>query len=446
MVQEEIMMEDLKRKLERNEVVVCVIGVGYVGLPLAIEFARAGLKVVGFDLNEERVKQLNDGVDATGETENDYLKETVNKHDLRFTSDENAIKEADFVIICVPTPIKENKEPDLSYVKSAGRIVGRNIKKGCVVVLESTVYPGVTEEVLKPILEKESGLVCDRDFFVGYSPERMNPGDKEHNLRNVVKIVAGMNKNTGDVLEMLYRKVVDAGVYKTKDIKTAEAAKVIENIQRDLNIALVNELSIIFGKMNIDINDVLDAAATKWNFHRYSPGFVGGHCIPVDPYYLVYKARQIGYEPKVILAGREINDDMPVMVANEVIESVKSSGKDLSHTKILLMGLTFKRNVKDSRNAPSKNIINIFKQAGLREIFAYEPLLTREEIEKEFGIKSVENLDDIDDVDHVIVVTDHDVFRREDVVERIRNMYKNGTHIVDIRGVFKRIIEDREFV
>jgi UDP-N-acetyl-D-galactosamine dehydrogenase len=294
--------------------VVCVIGLGYVGLPLARAFAKT-TKVIGFDIDADRVKSLSSGHEA---------------HNLRVTDSPEEIRKADFIIICVPTPVTSSKEPDLGPVESASRIVAKNMKKGCTVVLESTVYPGVTEEVVKPILE-QSGLKCGSDFRIAYSPERINPGDEEHTLDKMTKVVGGVDKETTELVAQLYRKVA-ASVFKTRDIRTAEAAKVIENIQRDLNIALMNELALIFEKMGLDTKEVLEAAATKWNFHRYSPGLVGGHCIPVDPYYLVYKAREVGYHSQVILAGRAINDYMPRHVATLAIKGLNDVGKVIKNS------------------------------------------------------------------------------------------------------------------
>jgi UDP-N-acetyl-D-galactosamine dehydrogenase len=425
------MLEVLDRKLEKNEAVVCVIGTGYVGLPLCVEFARSGLRVIGFDLNTEKVKDLNLGNDVTGELENGYLKESVKEHGLVFTSDVVAMKDADFIIVCVPTPINEKNEPDISHIERAGEIIGKNLKKGCVVVLESTVYPGVTEDVLKSTIENEAGMVCGRDFSIGYSPERVNPGDREHNLKSVVKVVSGFDQKTGEVLKSLYGRIVDAGVFVAKDIKTAEAAKVIENIQRDLNIALVNELSMIFRKMGIDTNEVLEAAGTKWNFHKYSPGLVGGHCIPVDPYYLVHKSRQLGYEPKVILAGREINNSMPGYVAKTVIEALKGSGRK-EKSKALLIGLTFKKNVKDTRNAPVKGIIKEL-EAQCIKIVAYDPLLSEDVIKREFGIESVKDLNGVSGIDCIITVTDHDIFRESVTPEKLKAVSSPGAVVFDTR-------------
>ena len=299
---------------------ICIVGLGYVGLPLAETFSNH-LKTIGFDIDQEKVKRLS---------------ESNNEDNIEFTSDPSKIKQADFVLIAVPTPVTKFKEPDLSFVKSAAKTVGKNLKKGAIVVLESTVYPGVTEEVVKPILEEASGLKCGADFKIGYSPERINPGDDEHTLNKITKVVAGMDEETTEILADLYGLITN--VYKAKDIKTAEAAKVIENIQRDLNIALMNELAIIFHKMGLDTKAVLEAASTKWNFHRYSPGLVGGHCIPVDPYYLVYKAKELGYHPQVILAGRAINDYMPKHVAEMAIKGLNEVGKVIKGSKVLIMG------------------------------------------------------------------------------------------------------------
>jgi UDPglucose 6-dehydrogenase/UDP-N-acetyl-D-galactosamine dehydrogenase len=354
--------------------IVCIVGLGYVGLPLAEAFS-SHLNTIAFDIDEEKVKRLS---------------ESNNKDNIEFTSDPAQIKEADFVLICVPTPVTKSKEPDLSYVKLAVEIIGRNLKKGAIVVLESTVYPGVTEEIVKPILEEESGLKCGADFKIGYSPERINPGDEAHALAKITKIVAGMNEETTEILAELYGLITN--VYKAKDIKTAEAAKVIENIQRDLNIALVNELSLIFGKMGLSTKDVLEAAGTKWNFHRYSPGLVGGHCIPVDPYYLVHKAEELGYHPQVILAGRAINDSMPAHVAGMMIRGLNEAGKVIKGSKVLIMGLAYKENVADTRESPAAGLVEGLREFGI-EVYGWDPLLKREEIEG-FGVKALGELNE----------------------------------------------------
>jgi len=392
---------------------VCVVGLGYVGLPLAQAFSRH-LNVIGFDIDAEKLKNLT---------------EDINNENLLFTSDPTRIQEADFVLICVPTPVTKSKEPDLSYVKSAAEIVGKNLKKGATVVLESTVYPGVTEEVVVPILEKESGLKCGIDFSVGYSPERINPGDAAHDLDRITKIVAGMNNETTERLAELYSLITT--IYKAKDIRTAEAAKVIENIQRDLNIALMNELAIIFQKLGLDTKSVLEAAGTKWNFHPYRPGLVGGHCIPVDPYYLVYKAKELGYHPQVILAGRAINDYMAKHVAEMAIKGLNEVGKVIKGSKVLIMGLTYKENVPDTRESPVREMVKELQEFGV-EVYGYDPLLTNDEIEA-FGVTAQDNLNK--KMDGVIVAVAHDAFISMNV-DDLAKMMNDRPVMIDVRGVF----------
>ena len=333
------------------------------------------------------------------------------------------------MIICVPTPVTKSKEPDLSYVKSAAELVGKNLKKGAVVVLESTVYPGVMEEIVKPILEEKSGMKCGADFKIGYSPERVNPGDKEHTIDKLTKIVAGMDEETTEILAELYGLITN--VYKAKDIKTAEAAKVIENIQRDLNIALMNELAIIFHKMGLDTKAVLEAASTKWNFHRYSPGLVGGHCIPVDPYYLVYKAKELGYHPQVILAGRAINDYMPKHVAEMAIKSLNEVGKVIKGSKVLIMGLTYKENVPDTRESPVREMVKELKEFGVN-VYGYDPLLSKEEIEA-FGVNALDDFNVI--MDCVIVAVAHDEFKKMEL-DDIKKFMNDKPVLIDVRGMF----------
>ena len=401
----------MKEKIKSGK--VCIVGLGYVGLPLAEAFSEH-ISTIGFDIDDEKIEEL---------------KKINNEDNLEFTSDPSKIREADFVLICVPTPVTKSKEPDLSYVKSAAELIGKNLKRGAVVVLESTVYPGVTEEIIKPILEKESKMKCGIDFYIGYSPERINPGDEEHDLTKITKIVAGIDDETTENLAKLYGLITNA--YKAKDIKTAEAAKVIENIQRDLNIALMNELAIIFHKMGLDTKSVLEAASTKWNFHKYSPGLVGGHCIPVDPYYLVYKAKELGYHPQVILAGRAINDYMPKHVAEMAIKGLNEVGKVIKDSKVLIMGLTYKENVADTRESPVREIIKELKEFEI-EIHGYDPLLSKEEIEA-FGVKSSANLDV--KMDCVIVAVAHDEFKKMDL-EDVSKFMNNKPIIVDVRGMF----------
>jgi len=392
---------------------VCIVGLGYVGLPLAEAFSKH-LKVTGYDIDEEKIKNLNSN---------------NNEDNLEFTTKPSRIRQADFVLICVPTPVTKSKEPDLSYVKSAAELVGKNLKKGAVVVLESTVYPGVMEEIVKPILEEKSGTKCGADFKIGYSPERINPGDKEHTIDKLTKIVAGMDEETTEILAELYGLITN--VYKAKDIKTAEAAKVIENIQRDLNIALMNELAMIFYKMGLDTKAVLEAASTKWNFHHYSPGLVGGHCIPVDPYYLVYKAKELGYHPQVILAGRAINDYMPKHVAEMAIKGLNEAGKVIKGSKVLIMGLTYKENVPDTRESPVREMVKELREFGVN-VYGYDPLLSKEEIEA-FGVNALDDFNVI--IDCVIVAVAHDEFKKIGL-EDVSKFMNNKPIIVDVRGMF----------
>ena len=409
----------IENKLRENKAAVCIVGLGYVGLPLAVAFAKS-LKVIGFDIDKQKLKELNNGVNK------DFNNDELNN--ILFTSNPDEIKNADFVIIAVPTPVTKSKEPDLRYIKSAGEIVRENLKKGSVVILESTVYPGVTEEILKPILEK-SGLRCGTDFKIAYSPERINPGDEEHNIRTITKVVSGMDKETTDLVDKLYKKVV-VDTFKAKGIKTAEAAKVIENIQRDLNIALMNELAIIFHKLGLDTNAVLEAAATKWNFHRYNPGLVGGHCIPVDPYYLVYKAKELGYHPQVILAGRAINDYMPKYVAEMAIKGLNEAGKVLKGSKVLIMGLTYKENVPDTRESPVREMIKELKEFSI-DVYGNDPLLSKEDIE-DFGVNAY-NFDV--KIDAVVITTAHDEFKKLQFPD-MKKFMTGKPVLIDVRGLF----------
>jgi len=403
-------------KLNLDKAIVCIVGLGYVGLPLAKAFAKS-LKVIGFDVNGNKIRKLNQNND---------------NQNLTFTNNPKEISKADFIIICVPTPVTKSKAPDLSYVKSAAETIGRNMKKGSVVVLESTVYPGVTEEVVKPILE-ESGLKCSEEFKIAYSPERINPGDEEHTIDKITKVVAAMDEETTELVAELYRKVTPH-VFKAKNIKTAEAAKVIENIQRDLNIALMNELSLIFEKMGLNTTDILDAAATKWNFHYYSPGLVGGHCIPVDPYYLVYKAEELSYHPQVILAGRAINDYMPKHIAKLTIKALNNIGKVIKGSRVLIMGLTYKQNVADTRDTPAKEVIKELQEFGVN-IYGYDPLLN--DIEGEFEIKVVQNLEEARKVDCVILTVAHDAFQGI-TLDQLKAIASVEPILIDIQGFFDR--------
>jgi UDPglucose 6-dehydrogenase/UDP-N-acetyl-D-galactosamine dehydrogenase len=391
------------------------VGLGYVGLPLAEEFSRH-IRTIGFRRDQEKVDELN----------------AIPGNNIEATTDPNRIKEADFVIIAVPTPVTRAKDPDLEPIISASEVVGQHLKKGAIVVLESTVYPGVTEEIMGPILEKESGLHCGKDFKIGYSPERINPGDEEHILNNITKIVAGMDKQSLDQLSALYGLITT--VYRAPDIKTAEAAKVIENIQRDLNIALMNELSMIFAKLGIDTEEVLKAAGTKWNFHTYRPGMVGGHCIPVDPYYLVKRAKEVGYHPQVILAGRSINDSMPKYVANLAIKGLNKAGKKIKGSNVLIMGLTYKEDVADIRESPVEEMVHELKEFEVN-VYGYDPLLPDSVIEQ-LGVKKLPKLNK--KMDAVIIAVAHKQFK-EMSIHDILGLMKENPVVVDVKGMVKPI-------
>jgi UDP-N-acetyl-D-glucosamine/UDP-N-acetyl-D-galactosamine dehydrogenase len=390
---------------------VCIIGLGYVGLPLAEDFSRH-IRTIGYRRDRKKVDELN--------------KKPGNR--IEATTDPSRIKEADFVIIAVPTPVTKVKDPDLEPVISASRTVGQNLKKGAIVVLESTVYPGVSEDLMAPVLEKESGMTCGKDFFIGYSPERINPGDEEHILKNITKIVAGMDTRSTDALCELYGLVTT--VYRAPDIRTAEAAKVIENVQRDLNIALMNELSMIFARLGLDTDEVLKAAGTKWNFHPYKPGMVGGHCIPVDPYYLVQKAKEVGYHPQVILAGRSINDSMPRYVADMAIRGLNKVGKKIKGSNVLIMGLTYKEDVADIRESPAGNMVKELKEYDV-QVYGYDPLLTSSEI-KHFGAIPLPKMEK--KMDAVIIAVAHKPFR-EMGVDQIRGLMNSKPVLIDVRGM-----------
>ena len=357
--------DGLYERLVKGEEKLALIGLGYVGMPIAVEFAKH-VKVIGFNHNEKRIQQYKSGIDPTHEVGDEAIQATT----VDFTSDEKRLSEAKFLIVAVPTPIKEDKTPDLEPVENASRIVGRNIGPGSIVVYESTVYPGVTEDVCIPIIEKESGLKCGVDWKIGYSPERINPGDKVHRLTTIKKIVSGMDAETLDCVAKVYELVVEAGVHRASSIKVAEAAKVIENSQRDINIAFMNELSIIFHKMDIDTKEVLEAAGTKWNFLPFFPGLVGGHCIGVDPYYLTYKADMLGYHSQVILAGRRINDGMGKYVAENCVKNLIAADKPVKGAKVSVLGFTFKENCPDTRNSKVWDIVNELKECGINPIIS----------------------------------------------------------------------------
>ncbi|NIA12394.1 MAG: nucleotide sugar dehydrogenase [Nitrospiraceae bacterium] len=420
-------LSDFKSKRER----ICVVGLGYVGLPLAVALARK-FNVIGFDINEERILELQKHYDKNAEVDTETLKSST----VKFTSSEGAISGSKFIIVAVPTPIDKYKIPDLSPLRSASGIVGRNMTKCSTVVYESTVYPGATEEVCVPILERESGLRYLTEFKVGYSPERVNPGDKKHPVENIVKVVSGCDSETLELLSGIYGSVIKAGTHKAPSIKTAEAAKVIENTQRDLNIALMNELAVIFHRMKIDTGDVLKAAGTKWNFLGFEPGLVGGHCIGVDPYYLTFKAKELGYYPQVILAGRRINDNMGKFIAEKTVKLMIRQGKKILNSKVLIMGFTFKENIKDIRNTRVIDIYNELKEFGVKP-YVYDPHADTEEVKRIYGINTLRSVNEESPYDSIIVAVKHAEFLNLNY-DFFKNISIGKPIIVDVKRIYKR--------
>lgn len=412
--------EEFKKKQRK----IAIVGLGYVGLPLAVGLAKF-FNIIGFDINSKRIEELSSGIDRTGETNADLIKST----NIEYTNDNGKLKDAALIIITVPTPILKSKLPDLSLIESASEIVGKHLNKGSIVVYESTVYPGVTEDVCVPILEKNSGLTYMKDFFVGYSPERINPGDKNHTLENITKVVSASNEASLDVLSKIYGKVTN--VYKAKNIKTAEAAKVIENTQRDLNIALMNELSLIFHKMGLDTKEVLDAATTKWNFLRFEPGLVGGHCISVDPYYLTYKAQELGYLPQVILAGRRLNDSMGSYIAQESVKLIMKN--DFGHN-CLILGFTFKENIKDTRNSLVFDIYRELVSFNMN-VDVYDPHVIKEEVYAHYGDVKLIEKSQLKQYDCVILAVKHEEFLNEKIW---LNCLKDKACLVDVKSIVER--------
>ena len=425
------MIADLFRKLLERKEKLSVVGLGYVGMPIAVAFAKT-VDVIGFDLNEKKIALYKNGVDPTNEVGG----EAVRNSTVDFTADETRLRDAKFHIVAVPTPVNADHTPDLTPVEGASRILGRNLTKGSVVVFESTVYPGVTEDVCVPILEKESGLKCGADFKIGYSPERINPGDKVHRLETITKIVSGMDEETLDCVAKVYELVVKVGVHRASGIKVAEAAKVIENSQRDINIAFMNELSIIFNKMGIDTKSVLEAAGTKWNFLPFYPGLVGGHCIGVDPYYLTYKAEMLGYHSQIILAGRRINDDMGKYVAENVVKHLIAAEKPVRGAKVAILGFTFKEDCPDTRNTKVIDIVNELREYGITPSVA-DPVADAEEALRLYGIRFTDE-DEIRGMDAVVIAVAHGRFRTLSM-DRIDGMFGEGNRVLlDLKGLLDR--------
>lgn len=423
----------LYEKILAGEEKLSLVGLGYVGMPIAVAFARK-IKVIGYDLNGKKIELYKAGIDPTREVGDDTIRQTA----VEFTADETKLKEAKFHIVAVPTPVNDDHTPDLTPVEGASRILGRNLSRGSIVVFESTVYPGVTEEICVPILEKESGLKCGVDFKIGYSPERINPGDQVHRLETIVKIVSGMDEETLDTIAKVYELVVEAGVYRADSIRVAEAAKVIENSQRDINIAFMNELSIIFNKMGIDTRSVLEAAGTKWNFLPFFPGLVGGHCIGVDPYYLTYKAEQMGYHSQVILAGRRINDDMGRYVAENVVKNLIRANVAVKTAKVAILGFTFKENCPDTRNTKVIDIVRELREYGIDPVIVDETA-DRDEAGRLYGVQ-LKDRSAITDVDALIVAVAHKEFMDLDKAG-IDACFRSGNEkkvLVDVKGILDR--------
>ncbi len=408
-----------------------LVGLGYVGMPIAVAFAKK-IKVIGFDLNKAKIELYKSGIDPTREVGD----EAVKNSSVEFTADETKLREAKFHIVAVPTPVNDDHTPDLTPVEGASEILGRNLTRGSVVVFESTVYPGVTEDVCVPILERESGLKCGEDFKIGYSPERINPGDKVHRLETIMKIVSGMDDITLDTVARVYELVVRAGVHRAESIKVAEAAKVIENSQRDINIAFMNELSIIFNKMGIDTQSVLKAAGTKWNFLKFYPGLVGGHCIGVDPYYLTYKAEMLGYHSQVILAGRRINDDMGKYVAQNAVKKLISADKSVKGARVAILGFTFKENCPDTRNTKVIDIVNELREYGIEPVIC-DPEADSAEAKRLYGIE-FKDISSVKDADAVILAVAHDEFKKF-TIDDIGAFFGEGRKVLlDIKGLLDR--------
>ncbi len=421
----------LSDQLVKKQTKMALVGLGYVGMPIAVEFSKF-VDVIGFDINIAKVEAYKNGIDPTREVGNTAIQNCT----VEWTSDETRLKEAKFIIVAVPTPINTDTTPDLYSVVSSSAIVGRNLTKNSIVVYESTVYPGVTEEICLPILERESGLTCGVDFKVGYSPERINPGDKEHRLTTIKKIVSGMDAETLEEIAAVYSIVVAAGVHKTSSIKVAEAAKVIENSQRDINIAFMNELSIIFNKMDIDTLEVLEAAGTKWNFLPFKPGLVGGHCIGIDPYYLTYRAEQFGYHSQIILSGRRINDDMGKYVAEQTVKQLIAAGKSIIHAKVGVLGITFKEDCPDARNSKVNDILKELAEYGIQPTVC-DPVADAADAKRFYGVELV-TYEEIRHLDCLIIAVAHKEFKalsNEEIGKMFAEKDNSKNVIIDVKGV-----------
>lgn len=423
----------LYEKLVNKEETMSVVGLGYVGMPLAVAFAAKGINVIGFDLNEKKIELYKSGIDPTKEVGDEAIRTTT----IRFTPDENELKKAKFHIVAVPTPVNTDHTPDLTPVIGASEIVGRNLTKGSIVVFESTVYPGCTEDVCIPVLEKASGLKCGEDFKIGYSPERINPGDKVHRLENIRKIVSGMDKESTEEIKNIYDIVIEVGTYPVSNIKTAEAVKVVENSQRDINIAFMNELAMVFDRMNIDTNEVIDGMNTKWNALGFRPGLVGGHCIGVDPYYFTYEAEKLGYHSQIILSGRIVNDNMGKYVADAAVKKMVEAGQAPKNSKVVIMGLTFKENCPDIRNSKVEDIIKRLGEYNIKPLVV-DPWADKNEALAEYGVQ-LTDIKDISDADCVIMAVAHKEFKElglEGVEKLFRDTDNANKVFLDVKGLY----------
>lgn len=430
-------------RLQAQKEYLAVVGLGYVGLPIAVAFAEK-VKTLGFDTNQEKINIYKTGIDPTHEIGDDKIQNTT----LEFTTDPTRLNEAKFIIVAVPTPINGDKTPDLAPVINASKIIGQNLSKGTIVIFESTVYPGVTEDICVPILVKESNLVYGKDFKVGYSPERINPGDKVNTLTNIRKIVSGMDEETVETIAAVYELIIQAGVYKAPSIKVAEAAKLAENAQRDINIAFMNELAMVFDRMGISTKDVIDAMNTKWNALRFYPGLVGGHCIGVDPYYFIYQAEMLGYHSQIIAAGRKINDNMGIFVADTVIKRMIQAGKNVKKSNIYIMGITFKENCPDMRNSRAVDVCNHLATYGIT-VKVVDPVVDKTEFKREFDTELV-TINDVHNADCLVFLVAHQQF--EDLsLEKLEGMFKQPKQqakhvIIDIKNIFdQKIIEAKNY-
>lgn len=424
----------LYEKIAAGQEKIALVGLGYVGMPIAVAFARHA-KVIGFDMNAAKIEAYKSGIDPTKEVGDEEIAKTT----VEFTADEAKLQEARFHIVAVPTPINQDKTPDLTPVEGASRTVGRNLRPGSIVVYESTVYPGVTEDICVPILEQESGLKCGVDFKVGYSPERINPGDKVHRLENIKKIVSGMDADSLDEIAKVYEMVIEVGVHRASSIKVAEAAKVVENSQRDINIAFINELAMAFDKMGIDTREVIEAMNTKWNALGFYPGLVGGHCIGVDPYYFVYEAERLGYHSQIISAGRRVNDDMPLFVAEKTVRQLVLAGKKVRDAKVVFFGATFKENCPDVRNSKIMEVYEHVKDYGIKPLIA-DPNADAGDLERTYGC-SLSQLSEIKDADCIILGVAHDVFKEMTIDELdafFGDMPVSEKVIIDVKSILDR--------